>query len=54
MPDGPRVVRARALLTEELNNTRTKLPGDRRPLVYQIAEARISTKTRPLLQEVGD
>ncbi len=41
-----------ALLTEEINNTRTKLPGARRPLHYQIAEARMSTKIQPVLQEV--
>ncbi len=38
-PDSPRIARALALLTEELNNTPARLPGDRRPLTYQIAEA---------------
>ena len=31
-PDSPRVARALQLLTEELNATPTRLPGDRRPL----------------------
>jgi hypothetical protein len=38
-PDSPRVARALALLTEELNTTPTHLPGDRRPLTYQITAA---------------
>ena len=36
-PDSPRIARALALLTEELNNTPTTLPGDRRPLTYQVS-----------------
>ena len=38
-PDSPRVARALHLLTEELNGTPTRLPGDRRPLTYQITGA---------------
>jgi hypothetical protein len=37
-PDSPRVARALALLTEELNNSPARLPGDRRPLTYQLAQ----------------
>ena len=37
-PDSPRVVRALQLLTEELNATPTRLPGDHRPLTYQLAQ----------------
>src|ERR1035437_6117681 len=36
-PDSPRVARALQLLTEELNPTPARLPGDRRPLTYQVA-----------------
>jgi len=36
-PDSPRVARALQLLTEELNTTPARLPGDRRPLTYQLA-----------------
>ena len=35
-PDSPRVARALQLLTEELNATPARLPGDRRPLTYQV------------------
>ncbi len=38
-PDSPRVARALQLLTEELNATPTTMPGDHRPLTYQLAEA---------------
>lgn len=38
-PDTPRVARAVELLTEELNATTTRLPGDRRPLTYQVSAA---------------
>ncbi|MDJ0315546.1 putative transposase [Arthrobacter sp. H35-D1] len=51
-PDSPRTARALQLLTEELNNTPTRLPGDRRPLNYQIAQAPISTMSKHVLQEV--
>ena len=37
-PDSPRVARALQLLTEELNATPTRLPGDHRPLTYQLAQ----------------
>ena len=36
-PDSPRIAHALALLTEELNVTRASLPGDNRPLAYQLA-----------------
>jgi transposase len=38
-PDSPRVARALQLLTEELNATPARLPGDPRPLTYQITTA---------------
>jgi hypothetical protein len=38
-PDSPRVTRALQLLTDELNATPAHLPGDRRPLTYQLAQA---------------
>jgi DNA-binding CsgD family transcriptional regulator len=37
-PDSPRVTRALQLLTDELNATPAHLPGDRRPLTYQLAQ----------------
>ncbi len=38
-PDSPRVARALQLLTEELNATPATMPGDHRPLTYQLATA---------------
>lgn len=38
-PDSPPVARALVLLTDELNATPTRLPGDRRPLTNQITQA---------------
>ena len=38
-PDSPRVARALELLTNELNATPARLPGDRRPLTYQVTGA---------------
>ena len=38
-PDSPRVARALKLLTQELNATPARLPGDRRPLTYQLTPA---------------
>ena len=38
-PDTPRVAAALDLLIAELNATPTPLPGDRRPITYQITEA---------------
>jgi hypothetical protein len=35
-PDSPRVACALDLLTQELNATPAHLPGDRRPLTYQV------------------
>ena len=51
-PDSPRTARALQLLTAELNNTPTRLPRDRRPLKYQVAQAQTSTTNECLLQEV--
>ena len=38
-PDTPRIARALELLTEELNNTPSHIPGDDRTLTYHIASA---------------
>jgi hypothetical protein len=38
-PDSPRVARALTLLTQELNASPANLPGDRRPLTYQVSTA---------------
>jgi len=38
-PDTPRVARALEQLTQELNTVPAHLPGDRRPLTYQLAVA---------------
>jgi transposase len=38
-PDSPRIARALTLLTEELNAQPARLPGDRRPLNYQVSAA---------------
>ena len=38
-PDSPRVARALQLLTEELNATPATMPGDHRPLTYQVTGA---------------
>ena len=38
-PDSPRVAHALTLLTEELTTLRASLPGDRRPLTYQLTAA---------------
>ena len=37
--DTPRIARALHLLTDELNNTPARLPGDRRPITYQVRPA---------------
>ncbi|HXL20060.1 MAG TPA: hypothetical protein VN961_21290, partial [Streptosporangiaceae bacterium] len=36
-PGAPRVARALALLLEEINATPPSLPGDTRPITYQLA-----------------
>jgi hypothetical protein len=36
-PDQPRVTRALALLLDEINNTPPRMPGDQRPITYQLA-----------------
>jgi hypothetical protein len=38
-PDSPRVARALTLLTDQLNHTPARLPGDRRAITYQVAAA---------------
>ena len=38
-PDTPRVARALEQLTQELNTQPAHLPGDRRPLTYQLTAA---------------
>jgi len=38
-PDSPRVARALHLLTDELNATPARLPGDRRPITYHVTPA---------------
>jgi hypothetical protein len=38
-PESPRVARALQLLTEELNAIPASMPGDHRPLTYQLADA---------------
>src|SRR5664280_676201 len=38
-PDSPRIARALQLLTDELNNTPARLPGDRRPITYHVTPA---------------
>ncbi len=38
-PDSPRVARALQLLTDELSNTPTHMPGDLRPITYQVKPA---------------
>ena len=37
-PDTPRITRALACLLQELNHTPPHLPGDPRPITYQIAD----------------
>ena len=38
-PDSPHVARALELLTQELKATPARLPGDHRPLTYQVTAA---------------
>ena len=38
-PDTPRIAHALHLLTDELNHTPTRLPGDRRPITYHVKPA---------------
>ena len=51
-PDTPRVARALTLLCQELTALAAHLPGDRRPLSYQIADTPVSTLTQHLPREV--
>ncbi|MGH3190097.1 MAG: hypothetical protein ACRDPY_18900 [Streptosporangiaceae bacterium] len=36
-PAAPRIARALALLIEEINATPPRMPGDTRPITYQLA-----------------
>nr|NLI48810.1 hypothetical protein [Propionibacterium sp.] len=38
-PDSPRIARALHLLTQELNATPARMPGDRRPITYHVTPA---------------
>jgi len=51
-PDSPRVAHALDLLADELNASPARLPGDRRPLTYQVTRACVPTVTLCLLEEV--
>lgn len=51
-PDSPRVAGTLTLLTDELNQTPARMPGDSRPITYHVDGAQISTVSAPLLQEV--
>ena len=51
-PDAPRIAHALTVLCDELNQTPARMPGDHRPITYQVQNAQISTVTAPLLQEV--
>ena len=48
-PDSPRVARALNLLTDELNHTPARLPGDRRAITYQVAAAQEASTEAPRL-----
>jgi hypothetical protein len=39
-PDTPRVARALALLIDEINHTPPAMPGDARPITYQLTASR--------------
>ena len=39
-PDSPRIAQALRMLTDELNTTPAHIPGDPRPLTYQVAQTR--------------
>ena len=51
-PDTPRIARALQLLTQELNTTPPRIPGDPRPITYQVTPAPTSTLTPALLPEI--
>ena len=51
-PDTPRITRALTLLTQELNATPARMPGDRRPITYHLTPAPTSTPNPALLPEV--
>ncbi len=48
--DSPPVARALQLLTDELNATPATMPGDHRPLTYQVARHESQRETRPYLR----
>ncbi|MGH9107515.1 MAG: putative transposase, partial [Acidimicrobiales bacterium] len=51
-PDSPRVARSLALLADELTALAAHLPGDRRPISYQVADTPVSTPTQTQPTEV--
>lgn len=51
-PDTPRIARALQLLTQELNTTPPRIPGDPRPITYHVTPAPTSTLTPALLPEI--
>ncbi|MGV1010542.1 MAG: putative transposase [Dermatophilaceae bacterium] len=48
-PDSPRVAPALNLLTDELNHTPARLPGDRRAITYRVAAAQEDSTEAPRL-----
>ena len=51
-PAAPRVARALALLIEEINATPPRMPGDTRPITYQLAAHPDLTTIKDRLPEV--
>ncbi len=51
-PDTPRIARALQLLTQELNTTPPRIPGDPRPITYHVTPAPTSTLTPALPPEI--
>jgi len=51
-PDSPRIARALHLLTQELNATPARMPGDRRPITYHVKPSATSTLNPALLPEI--
>ena len=46
-PGAPRITRALAMLIEEINDNPPAMPGDQRPITYQLASRPALLKTRP-------
>ncbi len=46
-PGTPRITRALAMLIEEINDNPPAMPGDQRPITYQLASRPALLKTRP-------